>query len=278
MTVVYIDLLFLLNLIANYLLLLGTGRIAGVVLRRMRIALGAALGGIYAVAIFLPGLQWLSLWPCKLLMGIVLPVAAFGREKRLLRVIVIFFGGSAGLAGLVLATELLGGSVLSIDGGVLYSDFDLRLLLVLFVLCYLVMSVFFRRAGRHGGREVVELRIELQTGILLLTALMDTGHSLTDPVTNRPVVVVDYACAAGHFPVGIDPYQPVEGVKKCKAAGIAGVRLIPYRAVGVDCGMLLAVRAKSVQIKGRNIGALLVALSPNPVDDGGCYQALIGGI
>ena len=44
MTVVYIDLLFLLNLTANYLLLLAAGRMAGAALARWRIGLGAALG------------------------------------------------------------------------------------------------------------------------------------------------------------------------------------------------------------------------------------------
>ena len=61
---VYIDLLFLLNLTANYLLLLAAGRIAGAVLRRWRIGLGGALGALYAVLIFLPGLGWLAAWPC----------------------------------------------------------------------------------------------------------------------------------------------------------------------------------------------------------------------
>ena len=52
MTVVYIDLLFLLNLIANYLLLLAAGRMAGAVLARWRIGLGAAAGALYAALIF----------------------------------------------------------------------------------------------------------------------------------------------------------------------------------------------------------------------------------
>ena len=43
MTVVYIDLLFLLNLVANYLLLLAGGRLAGTILRRGWMALGAAV-------------------------------------------------------------------------------------------------------------------------------------------------------------------------------------------------------------------------------------------
>ena len=48
MTVVYIDALFLLNLIVNYLLLLAAAKLAGEPLRRLRLAAGAALGGLYA--------------------------------------------------------------------------------------------------------------------------------------------------------------------------------------------------------------------------------------
>ena len=43
-TAIYIDLLLLLNFVANYLLLLGSGRMAGSVLRRPRIAAGAGVG------------------------------------------------------------------------------------------------------------------------------------------------------------------------------------------------------------------------------------------
>ena len=60
MTVIYIDTLFLLNALVDYLLLLAAARLAGEPLRRIRFALGAALGGAYAVAIFLPGLFFLS--------------------------------------------------------------------------------------------------------------------------------------------------------------------------------------------------------------------------
>ena len=62
-TVIYIDLLFLLNFVANYLLLLGSGRMAGAVLYRLRNAVGAALGAVYAAAVFLPGCGSLEAWP-----------------------------------------------------------------------------------------------------------------------------------------------------------------------------------------------------------------------
>ena len=45
MRVVYIDSLFLLNFVVDYLLLLCAGRLAGETLRRRRLALGAGLDG-----------------------------------------------------------------------------------------------------------------------------------------------------------------------------------------------------------------------------------------
>ncbi len=278
MTVVYIDLLFLLNLTANYLLLLGTGRVAGAVLRRWRIGLGAAAGALYAAFVFLPGMLWLSYWPCKAASGVLMVLIAYGGERRLLKVTVLFFAASAGLAGLVLGVELLGGRSLTVERGVFYSQMDLRLLLLLFMLCYFILSLFFRRTGRCGRRELTRLNITMEQGAVTVTALRDSGHSLTDPVTNRPVVVADWRCMAEFLPEGVRADRPIESVRLCHEAGMAGARLVPYRAVGVDCGLLLALRAREVTAGDRPMGGLLVALSPTPVDDGGGYQALIGGI
>ena len=278
MTVVYIDLLFLLNLIANYLLLLAAGRMAGAALYRWRIALGAAAGALYAALIFLPGLGWLALWPCKITSGAAMALIAYGGERSLLRVTVLFFGASAALAGAVLGLELLGNVPLTLEHGVFYSRMDLRLLLVVFVACYFVLSLFFRRVGRHGGRELVRLEVTLDGGRRALTALVDTGHTLADPGDNRPVVVADAGALAGLLPDWADPADPVRSVERCHAAGSRQARLVPYRAVGVECGLLLALRSQGVAADGRPLGRLLVALSPTPVDDGGGYQALIGGI
>lgn len=277
MTVVYVDLLFLLNLIANYLLLLAAGRMAGAVLARWRIALGAGLGALYAALIFLPGLVWLARWPCKLAAGVLMALAAYGGERRLLRVTVLFFGASAALAGAVLGLELLGNVPLTIDHGVLYTPLDVRLLLLLFAACYFVLSVFFRRVGQHG-EDLTRLRIVLDGGSVEVAALRDTGHSLTDPVTNRPIVVADWRVLAGILPGWADPADPIRSMERCHEAGSRQARLVPYRAVGVECGMLLALRARQVAVDGKLQGQLLVALSPTPVDDGGGYQALIGGI
>lgn len=278
MAVVYIDELFLLNFLANYLLLLAGGRMAGVVLRRGRMAAGAALGALYAAALFLPGLSWLAAWPCKLAAGVLMAVAAYGGGRGLARGSVMFFGASAALAGLVLAAESLGAGALSLQNGVLYTRFDLRLLLVLFALCYAILSLFFRRIGQHGAGDLVRLDVRIFGKSLRLTALRDTGNTLADPVTGRPVVVAEGEALRSCLPASADPKRPVESLKALAEQGIKGCRLLPFRAVGTEAGLLLAVRSEGVSADGQALGPLLIALSPGPVSDGGGYQGLIGGV
>lgn len=277
MTVVYIDLLFLLNLTANYLLLLVAGRMCGRVLRRWLLALSAALGAAYACALFFPGLGWLGAAPCRVAAGVLMALAAYGTQKGLLRVTLCFFGASAALGGLVWAAELLGGHSLYLERGVLYSYVDLRLLLLLLALCYGLLSSLTDRAFRHRGAELVAVTVRLGEAAVRLTALRDTGNTLTDPVDNRPVLVAEGARCAALLPMALPLDRPVEALSLLGGAGVRGWRLLPYRAVGVEQGLLLAVKADSVTVGKENFGRLLVALSPTPVSDGGAYQALIGG-
>ena len=95
MTVVYIDSLFLLNLIVDYLLLLGAARLSGAALCRPRLALGAALGAVYACAVFLPGLGFLVHPAVELAMAGAMVLLAFGGGRRLLRSFLAFQIGRA---------------------------------------------------------------------------------------------------------------------------------------------------------------------------------------
>lgn len=149
MTVIYIDLLFGLNLCANYLLLLMAGRMCGKPLRRWLLGLAAALGAGYAALLFLPGLEWLAAAPCKLAAGVLMVLTAYGRERGLAKVTLCFFAASAALGGLVWAAELMGGHALSLERGVLYSYVDLRLLLLLLAVCYAALSLAADRVLVH---------------------------------------------------------------------------------------------------------------------------------
>ena len=76
MTVVYWDRVVVLNGIVDYLLLLSAAWLSGLPLRRGRLALWAALGGLYAGAVFLPGLEVLGVPVIRAAAGIVMALGA----------------------------------------------------------------------------------------------------------------------------------------------------------------------------------------------------------
>lgn len=269
MRVVYIDTLFLLNLVLDYLALLLTGHVAGEPLRRPRLALGAALGALYAVAVFWPPLAFLSAFPLRLAAGGLMVLAAYGTTRRLLRVFLLFCAVSAGLGGFVYALSLLGVELSGASGPVL----DLRLILLGAVGFYALLALVGKKLGRHGGGELKRVDIDLGGQTVRLTALVDSGNTLTDPMTGQPVLVAEGDRLHGLLPETVDLQHPAQCLAALPREG--RFRLIPYRSVGVEQGLLLAVRADGVAIEGRHTENRLVALSPTPVSDGGGYQALL---
>lgn len=286
MTVIYADTLFLLNALVDYLLLLAAARLAGEPLRRWRFALGAALGGGYAVAIFLPGLGFLAHPLCRLASAALMLLLAYGGSRRLLRQGVLFVALTCAFGGGVVAIGLLGGTGLSLGGGVFYSALDLKVLLLSAAVCYGVLTLVFQRLARHSAPdgELVDIKLYLGERSIYLTALIDTGNTLADPISGRPVMVAEGERAAALFP---REHRPGPADLRDPAAALARLgtgewrsrfRLLPYRSVGVERGLLLAVRVDSLELDGQGRGPVLVALSPTPVSDGGGYQALIGTI
>jgi len=284
MTVIYVDTLFLLNAIVDYLLLLAAARLAGEPLRRVRFALGAALGGLYAVAIFLPGLGFLAHPLCRLASAALMMLVSYGGSRRLLRQGLLFVALTCAFGGGVVAIGLLGGTGLSLGNGVFYSALDLKVVLLSAAVCYGVITLVFQRLARHSAAEgeLVDITLRLGERAVKLTALVDTGNTLTDPISGRPVAVAEGERArplfpAEHRPGRGDLQDPTAGLTRLGTGSWRGrFRLLPYRSVGVERGLLLAVRVDSLELSGQGRGPALVALSPTPVSDGGGYQVLVG--
>ncbi|MDD5938718.1 MAG: sigma-E processing peptidase SpoIIGA [Clostridiales bacterium] len=271
MTVVYLDEVFLLNGIIDYLLLLCASRLAGEPLRRPRMALAAALGGLYAAAVFLPEWAFLGHPACKLAAAAGMSLTAFGGARHLLRVSLVFLGVSAAFGGGVLALQLFFGAP---------AVLDLKTVLLSAAGCYGFLTLVFRRGARHTGGELAPAVLTLKGRRCRLTALVDTGNTLADPVTGKPVMVAEGEKAAGLFPAGEAPSQeelkdPVGGFEKRRGDGLRW-RLLPYRAVGVEHALLLAVKVDGAVVGGQDYGPILVALAPGSLSDGGGYNALIG--
>ncbi len=283
MTVVYIDSVFLLNALMDYLLLLAAGRLAGISPRRLRYAVAAVLGGVYAVAVFLPGGGFLASPAVKLAAGTLVGLTAYGGEPRLLRMLLLFLGVSCGMAGAVLTVGFLAGGV-PMMSGVFYTDVSIRVLLIAATAAYAVLTVVFRASARHGVRgELLPVKICISGKMQTLTALWDTGNGLRDPIGGAPVLVVEGGIIRESLPRGLRFLLESERLERpaetmellCRAAPELHPRLLPYHAVGVRSGLLLAIGTDWIEVAGRRYPRGLVGLAPTELGTG--YTALWGG-
>ena len=255
MTVVYLDRVWVLNTAVDYLLLLGTARLSGLPLRRCWLLLWAALGGVYAAAVFLPGLTLLGHPLCRLASGLVLALSAFrGRWRQA----ALFFLLAGGLAGAVLALGLAAGSPLGLAQRVYYADVSWPVLLGTSGAGYVLLHLLFGQGARHRGGELLQITIVIDGRKQTVTALHDTGNTLRDPVSGRAALVLEQGAAEALWPG--------------EMAAVLALPLTPEEKMA-----RLAARSDYIEVEGKRFWRTPVALSEQPVSDGGGYHALWGG-
>ena len=270
MEIIYIDLLFLNNLICDYLLCLAAGRVCGLYLKRPRYFLAALLGAVYAAAVCFPGLGFLSAPAVKLSCGLVMGLIAYGAEAHPLRCTAVFFAVSAAFGGALWAVSMAGGG----SGG-LYPD--TKTLILTFALCYAAGRLLFRCLGKLPDKKRVTVRAVFLGRSAAFTALVDTGNALTDPATGARVLV---ACPKALRPILREhaalftSASPVELMElSAHIPELKGrLRLIPYAALS-GSGLLPAFRPESVSVEGKTEKELLIAVSPNASGDG--FEAIL---
>lgn len=255
--IVYLDAVALLNFLVDYLLLLGTNRLCGYPPGWGKAALAAVLGGVYGAACMVPGFRFLgnTLW--RIVMLGLMGWVAFGWSKSAMRRTLIF----------VLLCMALGGIAQGFGAGGYLS-----VVASAAALCGMCILGF---RDRPGSVSYVPVELSYGDKQLRLTALRDTGNTLRDPITGRPVLVVGAEVAQQL--TGLTENQLRSPVSAMTQAPVPGLHLIPYRSVGQPAGMLLALRFPQVRI-GNWQGSSLVAFAPDRLCSDGQYQALTGGI
>ncbi len=275
--VIYADILFLLNFAVNYLLLLATAKISAAYVSRVKISLGALLGAAYALAAVLMAQTVMqSIW-FKIGAALIMLLTCFGRERGLLRITLIFFAVSAAFGGVVLAASLAGG------GGVMDAlvPVSLKVLLLSFAVSYALLTLVFRKLGRRREGGFAHTVIEYSGRRTEINALVDTGNSLTDPLSGKPVIIAETKAVLGLFDAkaaGIllsDEENVSHMLEKLSECGLM-FRLLPFSSVGTKRGMLIAFRPDKIIVNGRDKTGTLVALSSTRLSEGGIYSAIVG--
>lgn len=136
----------------------------------------------------------------------------------------------------------------------------------------LILGAAYWLTCRRGKSGLIPVELEHGGKRLRIMALPDTGNSLRDPLSGQPVLVLDAAGAKSLL--GLTSLQLADPVSAL--ADLPGYRLIPYKSVNCANGFLLA-RTLNGRLAGGKKEKLVVAFSPQILDDTGKFQALTGG-
>lgn len=265
-TVVYGDILFILNAYVTDLLLLLCDALCHEKSRRGNRAAASLLGGLYAFVILIPHLPRTALVLSRLPMAAMLLFVTYGRVSRgrFFRLYVGFFLCNFVFAGLMGALYYtLHPRRMLYYGTVVYVSIDARTLVVLTAVCYAILWSADRLLSlRHARGCTYELTVSLGAKNVRCRAFLDTGNCLREPFSGDPVVLLSGAYAQTF---GV-PQEPDAD----QSAAIC-YRLIPCKTAN-GAGVLQAFRPTGLTVRAaegtREIRDVFVALTDLPIKDG----------
>lgn len=178
---VYVDVLFVENLWMNLLLLWLTARVWHTSVKRQRIVVAALTGslGACALTVFSAGLSGMGCFLGSILLAAGMIRIAFSREKGFLTRLVLLYITGFVLNGILRYLEQfhdMAGVWLAVSSS-------------LSALGLSAVEYALRRRREHLGLTV-QAELKLGAGVVKTEALHDTGNSLRDPVSGRPVCIL----------------------------------------------------------------------------------------
>jgi stage II sporulation protein GA (sporulation sigma-E factor processing peptidase) len=278
---VYADLVLVVNLVMNYFLLSLTAALTQARSMPWRLGAGSLLGGLYALAVIAAPFPFLTLPIVKIFISLAMVVIAFGPGpwQNLLSRLACFY----------LLSFLTGGAALSLlysgaisPGSVPWWSLPAAAAVSLSVV-YLVWN--YRRQYRWQRENRVKVRLRFGSAWVEVPALVDTGNQLWEPLSNRPVIILENKALSGILPPEVEALCRQERMDWGGLASISNpewagrCRLVPFSGLGIKRGLLLGLRPDEVSlfVDGKWVGGqpALVGLVNQELGCGGNYRALV---
>lgn len=296
---VYIDILFLRELIVDGAVLLTTAWVRHHKPRPWRVLASAAFGACYVVLMLYPQLSFLFTLAVKLLFSVIMIWIAFGYAslQHFIRNIAAFYCVNFVAAGAVLGLYYLfmQGSgemwkTLTIASGSIQAELKLSLFYLAASIC---VGLYIYRAVLTGKREkelvrshLADVKVTIDGQMYTCVGLIDTGNQLYDPLTRTPVMVLEASRLEEELPPawiqsirdgGVD--RLVAGMDDEWFKWQDRLRLVPFRGVNKGSQFMLALKPDTVEVcrEGQvfETSRVLIGLDGGKLAADGAYQAII---
>ncbi len=289
---IYADVVFLINFIMDFFIFWIVSRLIKRKTNFIRLCVGALVGSLtYCIIIFVPGLFNVFGIVTVLTVSIITcftpkSLKEFGMLV-LFTVASVFCVGGAGMAlfSFVNLKDILG-NILGLDR---IRHFPFRLLLISSCSTFVLIKLFIAWYNHViiKRQTFYELTIKLNEEVISLNALVDTGNSLHDPLSEDPVIIVEFETIKKFLPEPMklifyekkenDLTFVTEHIGQCHMT--TKLRMIPYSSLGKQNGMLIGLRVDGVTLSSQagitTLNRAIVAIYNFQLSKDGFYHALL---
>ncbi len=290
---VYGDIIFLINFVMDFFIFWGTGKIFQKKILMSRIILGAFLASIlYCCVIFIDFFRC-CYNPIGILIILMISVfVAFGARslksffKSIFQVIVISFaigGFATALFYFFNISDFIGNFI-----NIYIHNFSLKFLFFSVSIFYFILKAFVSWYKKSIIRKQVFCKMEvfLKGKKVFLNALIDTGNSLYEPISGKPVIVSEFHAVEEIIPIEVRDFFAKDNKNDFtkiydyikNTDNDFDFRIIPFCSVGKRQGFIVGFFADRVIIYYDNnvcLEKVIIGISNVKLSRENTYNALL---
>lgn len=149
---------------------------------------------------------------------------------------------------------------------------------------FFVIIISFKSIKNRLSKKdmLCNISIVFEEGKVDVNAIIDTGNFLKEPLTGKPVIIVEKDVLKNAIPVNIleNMEEIINGTKEVDDKYISKIRLIPFSALGTENGLLLGIKPEKFYInyQGKIVEnkKVIVGIYNKKLSRNNKYKALVG--
>jgi stage II sporulation protein GA (sporulation sigma-E factor processing peptidase) len=253
MSIIYVDILIVINFYITFILLLATDILLHTQSSYKRIIVAGVFGACSSLLILWENMPFVLsiLLKIAVCLIIVLLVYGYGSLRAFLKHVVFYLLVNFIFAGLMAALWLFVAPMNMVYmNGYPYFEIPFPILLFFTAISYLLIRIIRFIMDKNGETDALcQVEITNNGKTVRLKALLDSGNALTDFLTGRPVIVCRYSACEAILPSNVKTIpEPITAIDTTE---LKGIRLLPYKTISSG-GMIPAFSPQNVTLKTKH--------------------------
>ena len=289
---IYVDIIFLENLIMNSIILYATSIILKIKPKIVKIMISSTIGSVYAIILYATNMKMYTSIISKIILSIIMVYVAFNPQniKKMWKQLLIFYLTSFVFGGVSLyLIYVIKPQNILMKNGMFAGQYVLKVIMLAAIVAFVVINISLKIIKtKFNPKDIYcKIKFKLNGKQIETKAMIDTGNLVKEPITNTPVIIVESTILENILPKEI--LNNLENIlggdfseipEKIRNDYISKLRCIPFTSLGKQNGMLVGIKAEEMEIESedekKKCNNVIIGIYDKSLTKRGEYRALVG--